>query len=185
MALGSMAEGAQSDAGSEGGMEAVAHDRRTIRILDLLFREVRHRARCGRSIREVSGPGAHMIFDSDVLPQNFIAPAVVITGDPENGEASVSKIGECRKGAEAGAGNHRFPFEPEIEQVAVDHQRSRSGCQSPQETDESALRLERRDAKVRIGDDVTRRGQHWRIVVTRHGLHKPARTGPSIYLKAR
>ena len=166
--------------------EPVAHDRAHHPVTSIFFfAKSVTMLDTGVPSGEISRPGAYMIFDSDVLPQNLIAPAVVIAGDPENGEASVSKIGECRKGAEAAARNHRFPFEPEIEQIAVDDQRSRSGCQSPQETYERALRLWRRDAKVRIGDDVTRRGQHWRIVVTRDGLHKPARTGARIYLKAR
>ena len=134
---------------------------------------------------EIPGPGADVILDADIVPQDLVPPAVMISGDPENRKARVAEIGECSKRAEAAAGNHRFPFEPEIEEIAVDHERSGSGCQSPQETDQRALRLERRDAKVRIGDYVTGGGEHWRIVVTSDGVHKPARRVPTIYLKAR
>jgi hypothetical protein len=133
---------------------------------------------------KISAPRADVIFDSDIVPQNFVAPAVVVSGNPQNGEAKIAKLGESGERAKAAAGNYRLPFKPEVEQIAIDDERSRSGCQSPQKTDELAFRVAGRDAKVRVGDYVTRRSQHWRIVVTSGGLHKPARVALAIYLKA-
>ena len=134
---------------------------------------------------EISAPRSDVILDSDVVSKDLITPAIVISGNPENRKVRVAQIrerGECAKAVSRYDG---LPLEPEIEEVAVYHERPRSGCQSPQETHELALGVERRHAKVRIGDYVTRGSQHSRIVVTGVGLYKPTRALATIYLKAR
>ena len=104
--------------------------------------------------REISSPGTHVVLDTYVLPQDVVPPAVVISGDKKNREPGIAKIGQCGKSAEAVAGDDRLPLEPEIEQVPVDHERARSSCQSPQESNELSLDVERCDAEVCVGDYV-------------------------------
>lgn len=134
---------------------------------------------------EISAPRSDVILDSDVVSKDLVTPAIVISGNPENRKPRVAQIRESGERAKAVSRNDRLPLEPEIEEVAIYHERPRSGCQSPQETHELALDVERRHTKVRIGDYVTRGSQHSRIVVTGVGLHKPARLPATIYLKAR
>ena len=64
----------------------------------------------------------------------------------------VAKIREGRERAKAAARDYRLPLEPEVEKISVDDERARSACQSPQESDELSLDVERSYAKVRVGD---------------------------------
>ena len=123
-----------------------------------------------------------MILDANIVAKDLIAPAVMIPGDPENRQSAVAKLGERRERAKAAARNDRLPLEPEIEEVAVDDERPRPRCQSPQETNERALDVEGGNTEVRVGDYVTWGCQHSRIVVTGASLHKPAQIPAGIYL---
>lgn len=100
-------------------------------------------------------PRADVILDSDVVAQNVTAPAVVIPCDPENLESVVAQLGKCAECAEACARNHGFPLEPEIEEITVDYERACSSAQIMQEANKSALDVARRNADVRIGNEIT------------------------------
>jgi len=74
-------------------------------------------------------PYADMILYSYIPSQHVTAPTVMIARDQQHGCAGLAQIGERRKNAETGAGNHRSPFEPELEEVAVDYERSTAALQ--------------------------------------------------------
>src|SRR5687768_5860192 len=80
---------------------------------------------------ERPAPWSNVVGHADVAPQYLAAPAVVIPGDPENGNTGVDQVGERRQNAKRCARNHVAPFEPELEQVAVDHERARPRRQMP------------------------------------------------------
>ena len=105
-------------------------------------------------------PVADAVFRADVLTQNLAAPAIVVSGDPENRHPGVVQLRERGERPEAPAGNHGLPLEPEIEEVAVDDERRRPAFETAEKTHERPLRLGRSDTQVRIGNHVTRGGQH-------------------------
>ena len=131
---------------------------------------------------ETALPVAEVIFDADVLPENFVAPAVMVAGDPENRNAALAQVSEGRERTEAAARYDSLPLEPEIEQVAIDDERPGSSLEPAQKTDEGFLDVERGDAEVRIGYDVTWRAEHLPIVAGRRMLHKPATVSRAAYL---
>lgn len=104
----------------------------------------------------VSVPRSDVIVYADVFPENIVAPAVVIPCNEQYRHTRVAKIRERRERAKAAARDYRFPLEPEVEKISVDDERSSAACQSPQESDELSLDVERRDAKVRIGYYIAR-----------------------------
>src|SRR5438874_13473607 len=85
---------------------------------------------------DVAGPLSDLIIRADVFAENLAAPAVVIAGDPEDGKPRIVKLRERGKGAKASPRNHCFPFEPEVEQVAVDDERRSASLEAPQEGNE-------------------------------------------------
>jgi hypothetical protein len=99
-------------------------------------------------------PRSDNVVHTDIIAQNFTAPAIMVSRDPDNLESCVSELCEGRECAKAAAGNHRLPFEPEVEQVAVDDERSRFTIEIAQKTNERAFNLRTRNAKVRVGYDV-------------------------------
>ena len=105
---------------------------------------------------DVAAPRTDVIFDADVLAENLIAPAVMVAGNEEDWQSCIAQIRKRCKSTKAVSGYHRFPFEPEVEQISVDHQRTRVSCKSSQECNELSLDVERGDAKVRVGDYVAR-----------------------------
>jgi len=74
---------------------------------------------------DVTAPGANVILDADVLAKNLVAPAVMIAGNEKDRQSCIAQISERRKSAKAVAGYYRFPFEPEVEKVTVDYERTR------------------------------------------------------------
>src|SRR6266550_3224406 len=104
---------------------------------------------------ELTRPRPDMIFDADVVAQNVTAPAIMIARDPEDLQSLVVQLRKRGERAEACAWNYGFPLEPEIEEITVDHQRSCSSAQIMQEANKPALDVARRDADVRIGNEIT------------------------------
>ena len=129
-----------------------------------------------------TAPGADVILDSNIAAKNLIAPAVVIARDPQNGQAGVAQLCKRRKRAKAASWYHRFPLEPEVEEIAVDDKRAGLAFETAKECNESSLDVERGDAQVSVGDDVAWRGQHSRIVAGRNVLHKPPCVTVNTYL---
>src|SRR4029077_20850125 len=94
------------------------------------------------------------------VAQYLASPTVVVPGDPEDVYTTVLELGECCQRAKAAAWNHRFPFEPEVEKIAVDYQRARFPSQSAEKRDEGALDLGTCDSQVRVRHDVAGGVEH-------------------------
>ena len=107
-----------------------------------------------------SGPGTDVVRHPDVLREQVTAPAIVVAGNPHDGYAAVGESRQGRQHLEAGTWHHRAPLEPEVEEVAVDHDRAGGPTQVLQESQEGPLNLRRCDAEVHIGEDETGRRQH-------------------------
>lgn len=105
-------------------------------------------------------PWTDDVIDADVFAKNLAAPAVVISRDPYDLETGIPKLGQRGERAKTSAWNHRLPFEPEVEQIAIDDERSRRTVEIAQKTDERAFYLRTGDAEVRIGYDVAGGSEH-------------------------
>lgn len=121
---------------------------------------------------QISFPRADVVLDTNVLAKNIVAPAVMVAGDPQNWHAALAKIGERSESAEAVSRNDRLPFEPEVEQVAVDQKRAGPALKTSQKSHEGPFYVEGRYTKVSVGDHVARRGQHSRILAEWGIVHK-------------
>ena len=71
---------------------------------------------------ECALPRTDMIVDADVRSQHLAAPAVMVAGDPEDWDAAFAEIGQSGEYAVAGPRDDGAPLEPEVEEVAVDHE---------------------------------------------------------------
>lgn len=124
----------------------------------------------GAPAGDVAGPVSDSIFGADVLAKDLAAPAVVIAGDPQDRHSGVVQLGHRRQRAKASPGNHGLPFEPEVEEIAVDDERGGSSLETSQKANELALGVARRDAEVRVRYYVTR-GWEWGRHATSLALH--------------
>jgi hypothetical protein len=84
----------------------------------------------------------------------------VIAGDPEYVHASVAKLGERSQRAKALPRYYGLPLEPEVEQVAVYHERLCISFESTEERHERSLDLRARDSQVGVAYDIAWRVQH-------------------------
>src|SRR5688572_22593909 len=73
---------------------------------------------------ELSCPFANVVIDADILAQYVAAPAVVVARNPQDRRSNIDEISERAKHPKRCARNDRPPLEPELEEIAVDHQRS-------------------------------------------------------------
>jgi len=65
-----------------------------------------------------------VIVDADVATEDVVAPAVVISRDPQDRHAAFREIGQGCQRAKAVSRNDRLPFEPEVKKIAIDDQRT-------------------------------------------------------------
>ena len=105
-------------------------------------------------------PRTHYVGDANVVAQYFSTPAIVIARDPQYFDAGVRELREGRERAKAPSRDHRLPLEPEVEQVAVYHERSRLACEPTEKGDERALCLRTGNSEVRVRYDVTGAVEH-------------------------
>src|SRR6185503_17900978 len=105
-------------------------------------------------------PWPEPVVDARVALEHVAAPAVVVAGDHQDRDAIVREIRERPEHAKAAARYDGLPLEPELEQVAVDHDGARAPAQRLQKSAQRALDLGRCIAEMRVGDDVARRGKH-------------------------
>ena len=105
---------------------------------------------------DVAAPRSDVILDTDILAKNVVSPAIVVAGDEKDWQSRLAQFGKRCKSAKAVAGYYRFPFEPEIEEVTVDDERTRMTSESSQERNELSLDVERSNAKMRVGNNVAR-----------------------------
>ena len=117
-------------------------------------------------------PRPDVIVDADVASQHVAAPTIVIAGDHENVGPGFAKLGERRQDAEARSRDHRAPFEPELEQIAIDDERARVPLQTTEEPSHVTLDGSIRKAEMQIGDDVARWREHALILAGHSQLYK-------------
>src|SRR5689334_2909967 len=91
-------------------------------------------------------PDADMIFHTNILSQHFSTPTIMVPGDHEDRDTSIAQFSERGENAKARAGNNGLPFEPELEEVSVDHQRRGAIGQLPEELQHLLLDLRFREA---------------------------------------
>src|SRR5262249_34503258 len=68
--------------------------------------------------------------------------------------------------------NDGSPLEPELEQVAIDDQRTAGVRHVAKKGDDGALHVGRCEPEMRVGNDVARRGEHARILSMLDSLYK-------------
>lgn len=61
-------------------------------------------------------------LNADLIGQEVSTPRVVISADKTDANASIDKLGQCLQGSKVPTEHDRAIFEPEIEQIAVDHE---------------------------------------------------------------
>ena len=107
-----------------------------------------------------SFPWPNDVRDADIVSKYLSAPAVVIARDPQYFHAGVLELRERRQCAKASSRNHGLPLEPEVEQVAIDDERSRLTGEPTEKGDERALRLRAGNSEVGVGYDVAGAVEH-------------------------
>ena len=118
--------------------------------------------------------GTELVIDAHVLAKNLTTPAVVIARDHRNRDAGIHDVRQRSDGSKAVAWHHRFPFEPELEQIAVDDQRSARRRNVPEERDHRPLDVRFREAEMRIRHDVAGCLEHARSLRSSRSLYKRA-----------
>ncbi len=119
---------------AEGSVAAVLHDSKAVAVLH-----------AGLPTAQRADPGTHMIVGPEVISDDVAAPAIVVPGDPENGNAGVVQGCQGSEDADSGARDDGAPLVPEFEQVAVDEQGRRSsgqrfGAPGLEEVEEGAVK---------------------------------------------
>ena len=132
---------------------------------------LKHRVPVG----EKPAPRPHVVLHPDVVAQDLTAPAVVVARNPEDRDSLIDQAGELAQHADARPRHYVAPLKPEVEQVAVNDQRLRIGRQLTEEVQQSPLGVGRGHAKVRIGDHITGRRKHRRILRDGRALYKRRR----------
>jgi len=74
-----------------------------------------------------------VVIDANVTTEHVTAPTVMVAGNPQDRDASVHEIGERCEDAKCWSRDDGPPFEPELEQVAVDDERSCPATEMAQE----------------------------------------------------
>jgi acyl-CoA thioester hydrolase len=105
-------------------------------------------------------PSIEPIVDADVVPQYIAAPAVVISGDHHHRNSRISQVRQRRKHPKAGSRNHGLPLEPEFEEIAIDDHRPGRVPEIAEKAEDVGSDRWRREAKMRVGKDVSRGWKH-------------------------
>jgi ethanolamine utilization protein EutM len=96
----------------------------------------------------------------------------VISSDPQDGKPGVDEIRDRSENTKGGARNHRAPFEPELEQIAIDDDRSGAPWEMAKEGEQLPLDLRGRGTEVSVGEDVARRREHAHSLLRHRYLYK-------------
>ena len=121
---------------------------------------------------DLIAPRAEPIVDADVAAEHVAAPTVVVAGDHDDLHAGVDDVGKGGERSKSAARNDCTPFEPELEQITIDDERSAMRRDVSQERDDRSLDFIRREAEVCVGEDVARRVEHARILRVPCALYK-------------
>ncbi len=111
------------------------------------------------------------VLDADLAAQDVATPAIVISRDHDDANARLAQVGQRGKNPKCGPRDHMLPFEPEVEQIAVDHQRASTTPQGTKEIENVPLHHRRANTEVRVREDVAGRRQHADILAGRAYLY--------------
>src|SRR5262245_7503767 len=122
--------------------------------------------------RDVARPRAQAVVDAHVLPKHVAAPAIMIARDHHHGNTRFGNVGQGSQRSKPSTRDYRSPLEPELEQVAVDDERTGVARRVAEKRDDRLLNFRWREAEVRVGDDIAGCVEHARILPTRPSLYK-------------
>ena len=121
---------------------------------------------------EPTAPRPHVVIHANIATKHVTTPAIVIAGDPQHRDFRVDEVRERGKHAERCARNDVPPLEPELEQIAVDDERSGTLRQMPEECEKLSLDLGGADSEVSIRKDVARGREHGDSLLRHADLYK-------------
>ena len=109
-------------------------------------------------------------LDAQLVVEIAEAPQVVVADEQMDGDAAIGKLGQLALDAGKPFGNHRFVFEPEVEQVAHQEQLLTvvlDGAEKPQQLQFTLMAvLKGGDAQMEVGDEIDGH-QNWISVLRR------------------
>lgn len=105
--------------------------------------------------------------------KEFTAPTVVVAANPEHLDPGVVEIGDGRDHTETGLRHDMSPGEPEVEEIAHDHERPRASGKMAQKGQQRPLNVFWGDAEVGIADEVTGSQEHGGSLTSAPTGHKP------------
>lgn len=117
-------------------------------------------------------PWSEDVVDAHILAEHVAAPTIVVSGDHQDRHACIDDVGKRGERAKTSSRNHRFPFEPKLEKVAVDDERFSLAGHMAKKGNDRLLDLSGRKPEVRVGNDVARRVEHARILPAVFTLYK-------------
>src|SRR5688572_17418472 len=118
----------------------------------------------GAPAAEVARPRSDVVIDADIISQDLASPAIVVARDHQDRDATLPEIRQSGEHAEGAARHDVPPFEPELEEIAVDDQRSRPTREMPQELHQRALDVTGGETEVRVGHHISWGGEHAHIL---------------------
>ena len=100
-------------------------------------------------------PRAQHVVDSNIIPEDLSAPAIMIAPDPENRHRVVGESRERGENAISCSRDHTPPLEPEIEEVSVDHEGPGAASNVIEKSQEGRFGFVRIHSKVVVGNHIT------------------------------
>src|SRR5690606_3326076 len=119
-------------------------------------------------------PFAKLVLDRQLGAEHFASPTVMVAGQPEYRQPPLAQTRQQCQDAEAGTRNHPAPCKPEVEQVAVDHQRSGAVVEVDKKPPKACLDFGWRDAEVGVRNHNAGGGQHGHSLPAASSLYKLA-----------
>lgn len=126
----------------------------------------------GVPTRDRAFPRANVVIDADIIAKYLAAPTVVIPGDHQYRRTRFPKLRERRENAEAPSRNDGSPLEPELEQISIHDEGTRTPMQMSQELQQLPLYCGLRETEVQVGDDIRWCGEHALILAYQLAVHK-------------
>ena len=110
-------------------------------------------------------PRADVIRDADVAREHVAAPAVVVARHHHHGEPGIAKVHQRSQHTHGAARYHGAPLEPELEEIAVDHQGGGVPGKVAHERDERSLHRFRCMAEMDVRDYIAGGREHRHILL--------------------
>jgi hypothetical protein len=104
----------------------------------------------GPPCTEVSGPSIQPIVDANRLAKDTTTPAIMIACDPRNGHTAITQIAQRSQRRHGKGRDAPSPLEPEIEDIAVQDQRTGTPAQVAKKRDQRPLAFWRRGTDMAV-----------------------------------